>query len=67
MDGKQNPPSMANHCVFIKGIRAKRIFFRTKRLLAAAKPARDDPDNNRDDEVHVSRVPGASKVGILRL
>ncbi|KAI0285934.1 hypothetical protein BGY98DRAFT_1173350 [Russula aff. rugulosa BPL654] len=68
----QNPPTMANQCVFIKGLRAKRILFRPKRMRAAAEPSPDDPDDSRDDEVQVSRlgVPGASKyrdplVGVL--
>ena len=61
---KLNPPTL-DQCVFIKGFRAKRTFFRIKHLRAAAGPRPDDPDNHRDDDIQVTRVPGASKVGSL--
>jgi hypothetical protein len=56
---------MADQCVFIRGFRAKRILFWTRRMRAGAEPLPDDPDNHREDEIHVSRVPGAPKVSIL--
>ncbi|KAF8474356.1 hypothetical protein DFH94DRAFT_761713 [Russula ochroleuca] len=58
-----NPPRTPDQCVFIKGFRAKRTFFRIRHLRAAAGPRPDDPDNRRDDDIQVTRVPGASKVG----
>jgi hypothetical protein len=61
---KQNPP---DQCVFIRGFRAKRVLFWTKPMRAAAEPRPDDPDNRRDDEIQVTRVPGGPKVGNLRL
>ncbi len=67
LHGKQNPPMMqvADQCVFIRGFRAKRVLFWGKRIRAAAKPRPDDPDNRREDEIQVSQVPGAPKVGIF--
>ena len=65
--GKQNPPAMADQCVFIRGFRAKRIFFRARRIRAAAEPRPDDPDNRREDEIQVLQVPGAQRVGVLTL
>ena len=32
-------------------------------MRAAAEPLPDDPDNRRDDEVQVTRIPEGSKVG----
>ena len=55
---------MADQCVFIRGFRAKRILFWARRIRAAAEPRPDDPDNHREDEIEVSRVPGAPNVGI---
>jgi hypothetical protein len=34
-------------------------------MRAAAEPLPDDPDNRRDDEIQVTRVPGDQKVGGL--
>ena len=62
---KQHPPTTLDQCAFIKGFRAKRTFFRIKHIRAGAEPLPDDPDNTRDDEIQVSRVPGAPKVGNL--
>jgi len=58
----QNPPKIADQCVFIRGFRAKRVFLWV-RLRAAAEPRPDDPDNRSYDEiqVQVTQVPGASK------
>jgi hypothetical protein len=42
--------------VFIRGFRAKRVFLWT-RLKGAADPLPDDPDNRREDEIQVTRVP----------
>ena len=63
--GKQNPPTTRDHCVFIRGFRAKRCFFRIKVLRAAAEPRPDDPDNHKDDGIQMERVPGVPKVGGL--
>ena len=52
-------------CVFIRGFRAKRIFFRTRPVRAAAEPLPDDPDNRREDEIQVTRIPDVSNVGAL--
>jgi hypothetical protein len=59
-----------NHCVFIRGFRAKRPFFGIKKLRAAAGPLPDDPDNRREDDIQVTRVPDVSNyrdplIGIL--
>lgn len=51
-----------NQCVFIKGFRATRRFFRIKPFRATAEPLPDDPDNCREDEIQVSRVPDAPEV-----
>jgi hypothetical protein len=67
MYGKQNPPTTLDQCVFIKGFRAKRSFFWIKRMRAGAEPLPDDPENRRDDDIQVTRVPGASKVGGLSM
>ncbi len=32
-------------------------------MRAAAEPLPDDPDNRRDDEIQVTRIPDGSKVG----
>jgi len=45
-----------NQCVFIRGFRAKRVFLWT-RLKGAAGPLPDDPDNRREDEIQVTRIP----------
>ncbi|KAH9991037.1 hypothetical protein BJV77DRAFT_560962 [Russula vinacea] len=45
-----------NQCVFIRGFRARRVFLWT-RLKGAADPLPDDPDNTREDEIQVTRVP----------
>ncbi|KAF8474352.1 hypothetical protein DFH94DRAFT_761689 [Russula ochroleuca] len=58
----QNPHIMPDQCVFIRGFRAKRVLFWTRPIRAGAEPLPDDPDNRRDDEIQVSRVPGAPKV-----
>ena len=34
-------------------------------IRAAAEPLPDDPDNNREDDIQVTRVPNAPKVGSL--
>lgn len=54
-----------DQCVFIRGFRAKRVLFWTKPMRAAAEPRPDDPDNRRDDEIQVTRVPDGPKVGNL--
>lgn len=50
-----------NQCVFIRGFRAKRVFLWT-RLKGAAGPLPDDPDNRREDEIQVTRVPDVPSV-----
>ena len=69
--GKQNPPTIPDQCVFIRGFRAKRVFFWTRPIRAAAEPLPDDPDNRRDDEIQVTRrrtrASGVLKVGGLPL
>ena len=64
---KQNLPMTPDQCVFIRGFRAKRVLFWTKPMRAAAEPRPDNPDNRRDDEIQVSRVPDGPKVGNIRL
>ena len=54
-----------DQCVFIRGFRAKRRLFWTKHMRAAAEPLPDDPDNRDEDEIQVTRVPDAPKVGLL--
>jgi hypothetical protein len=56
-----------NQCVFIKGFRATRRFFRIKALRAAAEPLPDDPDSCGDDpdEIQVTQVPDGPKVSGL--
>lgn len=69
----QNPPmtpDLADQCVFIRGFRAKRVLFWTKPMRAAAEPLPDDPDNDSDDVIQVTRVPDGPKyrdplIGIL--
>ena len=39
--------------------------FWTKPIRAAAEPLPDDPDDNREDEIQVTRVQDALKVGLL--
>ncbi|SRR6266446_899202 len=56
---KNNPH--LNQCVFIRGFRAKRVFLWT-RLKGAADPLPDDPDNRRQDEIQVTRVPDVPSV-----
>jgi hypothetical protein len=65
--GKQNPSSgtTPDQCVYIKGFRARRGFFRIKHIRAAAEPLPDDPDNRREDEIQVTQVPGVPKVSNL--
>jgi hypothetical protein len=46
-----------------QGLPSKAHFFWTRPLRAAAEPRPDDPDNRRDDEIQVIRVPGVPKVG----
>jgi hypothetical protein len=62
---KNNSPPTLNQCVFIRGFRAKRRFFWTVPIRAAAEPLPDDPDNSRDDDIQVTRLPNAPKVGSL--
>ncbi|KAI0273266.1 hypothetical protein BGY98DRAFT_1099432 [Russula aff. rugulosa BPL654] len=50
-----------NQCVFFRGFRARRIRFRTRIMRAAAEPLPDDPDNHKDDEIQVTRIPDGSK------
>jgi hypothetical protein len=54
-----------NQCVFIRGFRAKRVFFWTKPIRAAAEPLPDNPDNCDEDGVQIPRIPDARKVGGL--
>ena len=72
MTGRQNPPlageqdpTTGDQCVFIRGFRAKRVFFFGRRIQAAAEPQSDDPDNRRDHEIQVTGVPGVPNVSIL--
>jgi len=49
-------------------IRTKRRFFRTKPTMpirTTTEPLPDDPDNRREDEIQVTRIPDAQKVGNL--
>ena len=55
-------PLNRNQCVFFKGFRARRIRFRRRIMRAEAEPLPDDPDNRRDDEIQVTRIPDGSKV-----
>ena len=59
---KNNPQ---NQCVFIKGFRAKRRFFWTVPIRAAAEPLSDDPDKGAYSGIQVTRVPDAPNVGSL--
>jgi hypothetical protein len=36
-------------------------------MRAAAEPLPDDPDDRREDEIRVTRIPGSSKVSIYSL
>ena len=63
--GEQDPPTTGDQCVFIRGFRAKRVFFWTKPIRAGAEPLPDDPNNRRDDEIQVTRIPGVLKVSNL--
>ncbi|KAI9452340.1 hypothetical protein F5148DRAFT_1289653 [Russula earlei] len=45
-----------NQCIFIRGFRAKRVLIWT-RIRGAAGPHSLDPDNTREDEIQVTRVP----------
>jgi hypothetical protein len=56
---------MLDQCVFIRGFRAKRRLFWTVPIRAQAEPLPDDPDNKREDDIQVTRVPNAPKVGRL--
>ena len=47
--------------MFIRGFRARRVFLWT-RLKGAADPLPDDPDNTREDEIQVTRVPDVPSV-----
>ena len=57
-------PLPQNQCVFIRGFRAKRTFFRIVPMRAAAEPHPDDPDYRQEDETRVTRIPASSKVSI---
>ena len=57
--------STLDQCVFIRGLRAKSVLFGGRRIQAAADPLPDDPDNRREDEIHVTSVPGAPEVSSL--
>ena len=70
--GKQNPPRLADQCVFIRGLRAKRslkrsLFFLSKPIWlsqgAAAEPFPDGPDNHKGDGKQVPQAPGIPKAG----
>jgi len=66
---KDNSSPTMNQCVFIRGFRAKRKIFYIK-LRGAAEPRPDDPDNCREDEVQVMRIPDDSSshdplIGVL--
>ena len=61
--GKQNPPTSWDQCVFIRGFRAKRVLFWTRRIRAGAEPLPDDPDNRRDDEIQETGGSGVLEVG----
>ena len=65
VNGKENPPTSRDQCVFIRGFRARRVLFRTEVIRAAAEPLPDDPDNYREDEIQVIRVPCVTNVGNL--
>ncbi|KAF8495897.1 hypothetical protein F5888DRAFT_1946734, partial [Russula emetica] len=52
-----NSPLHRNQCVFVRAFRARRILFWTRPMRAAAEPLPDDPDNRRDDEIQVTRIP----------
>jgi len=59
-----------DQCVYIRGFRAKRVFFWTRSIRAAAEPRPDDPDNTHEDEIQISGIPDAPKyrdplVGVL--
>ncbi|KAI0285688.1 hypothetical protein BC826DRAFT_113392 [Russula brevipes] len=66
-DNSRHDPNIPhpNQCVFIKGFRAKRAWFRTKLIRAAAEPLPDDPDNRDEDDIQVTSVPYAPKVSSL--
>ena len=55
---------LLDQCVFVKGFKAKRAFFRG-RIRAAAEPQPDDPDNRSDDEIQVTRAPGVPRVSSI--
>ena len=48
-------------------IRTKRRFFTkpTMPIQTTTEPLPDDPDNRREDEIQVTRIPDAQKVGNL--
>jgi len=49
-------------------IRTKRRFFRTKPTMpiqTTTEPLPDDPDNRREGEIQVTRIPDAQNVGNL--
>lgn len=57
---------MRTHCVFLRGFRAKRIFYFFKTLRAAAGPGPDYPDYDSGSSMkHVRQQPSLPKVGIL--
>ncbi|KAH9953160.1 hypothetical protein BC827DRAFT_171613 [Russula dissimulans] len=53
------PDAPLNQCIFIRGFRAKRVLFWTRPIRAAAEPLPDDPDNEPEDEIQVTRVSDA--------
>ena len=59
---KGDPSQTQNQCIFIRGFRAMRRLFRIEVIRAEAEPLPDDPDNQREDEIQVTRVPATSKV-----
>ncbi|KAI9513321.1 hypothetical protein F5148DRAFT_1157714 [Russula earlei] len=58
-NSETGPIPPPNQCVFIRGFRAKRVFFWTRPFRAAAEPILDDPDNHHEDGIQVSRISNA--------
>ena len=55
---------MKSHCVFLRGFRAKRIFYFFRELKAAAGPGPDYPDNDPGSSMkHVRQQPSLPEVG----
>ncbi|KAH9952622.1 hypothetical protein BC827DRAFT_240636 [Russula dissimulans] len=52
-----DPNPARDQCVFVRGFRAKRVFFPTRRIRAATEPRPNDADNS--DEIQISGVPDA--------